>query len=41
MSYKAMAIGNDGSTATWEPFLTKTSQLQVIEGAIEIKPPAP
>jgi hypothetical protein len=40
-TYKAMATGNDGATATWEPFLSKPSQLQVVEGAVEIKPPAP
>lgn len=40
-TYKAVATGNDGGSVTWEPFLTKTSQLQVVEGAIEIKPPAP
>lgn len=40
-TYKAMATGLDGSTATWEPFLSKPSQLQVVEGAVEIKPPAP
>jgi hypothetical protein len=39
--YKAVATASDGSTATWEPFKTRTSQLQVVEGAIEIKPPAP
>jgi hypothetical protein len=38
-AYKATATANDGSTATWAPFKTKTSQLQVVEGAIEIKAP--
>jgi hypothetical protein len=40
-TYKAVATGQDGGAATWEPFLSKTSQLQVMQGDIEIKPPAP
>jgi hypothetical protein len=38
-AYKAVAVSTDGATVTWEPFKTKTSQLQVVEGAIEIKAP--
>jgi hypothetical protein len=35
-SYKAVATGEGGSV-TWEPFLTKTTQLQVMPGEIELK----
>ncbi len=38
-AYKAIATANDGSTTTWEPFKIKTTQFQVAEGAVEIKPP--
>jgi hypothetical protein len=37
-SYKAVATGEGGSV-TWEPFLSKTTQLQVMPGEIEIKTP--
>jgi hypothetical protein len=37
LSYKVLATGEDGSTQTWEPFKTKTSQLAVVDGQIEIK----
>lgn len=37
-SYKAVATG-DGGSATWEPFKSKSSQLQVMPGEIEIKNP--
>jgi hypothetical protein len=38
-TYKAVATGNDGGATTWQPFLSKPSQLQVIPGEIEIKSP--
>jgi hypothetical protein len=38
-TYKALATGGDGGSATWEPFLSKPSQLQVMPGEIEIKNP--
>jgi hypothetical protein len=42
--YKATATDLAGNSATWEPFVRTTSQLQVMPGEIEIrvnKPPAP
>jgi hypothetical protein len=38
LTYKAVA-SNGSDTATWQPFLSKPSQLQVVDGAIEIKKP--
>jgi hypothetical protein len=39
LTYKTVATGDDGATATWQPFLSKPSQLQVVAGEIEIKKP--
>jgi hypothetical protein len=41
LTYKAVATGNDGAAVTWQPFLSKPSQLQVVAGEIEIKKPTP
>jgi hypothetical protein len=38
LTYKVTATGTDGKTTTWEPFNRTTTQLQVVAGAIEIKP---
>jgi hypothetical protein len=38
-AYKVVATRIDGSSQTWEPFKIKPSQLTVVAGAIEIKPP--
>lgn len=35
--YKVVATDLQGGTHTWEPFKSKTSQLTVVAGAIEIK----
>lgn len=37
LSYKVVATAQDGSTATWAPFKTQTSQLAVVDGQIDIK----
>ena len=36
--YKATATDLQGQAQTWEPFKIKTSQFNVIDGAIELKP---
>jgi hypothetical protein len=36
--YKVVATDLQGQTHTWEPFKIATSQLQVVAGAIELKP---
>ena len=38
LTYKVTATGADGKSTTWEPFNRSTTQLQVVAGAIEIKP---
>jgi len=37
LSYKVVATDNNGNAQTWEPFKSKSSQLTVVDGAIEIK----
>jgi hypothetical protein len=37
--YKAVVTDMNGQTHTWEPFKIKTSQFNVVDGAVEIKPP--
>jgi len=37
LTYKVTATDLDGKAQTWEPFKTKSTQLTVVEGAIEIK----
>jgi hypothetical protein len=37
LSYKVVATAQDGSTETWSPFKTATSQLAVVDGKIDIK----
>jgi hypothetical protein len=37
--YKATATDTQGHAQTWEPFKIKTSQFNVIDGKIELKPP--
>jgi hypothetical protein len=39
-AYKVTATSVDGKSQTWEPFKRVTSQLQVVAGEIEIRPPA-
>jgi len=36
--YKATATSTQGVTQTWEPFKIKTTQFNVIDGKIELKP---
>jgi hypothetical protein len=39
LSYKVVATDQQGNTQSWEPFKTKTSQLAVLDGQIEINRP--